>query len=257
MQPYGDGAMGDSTGPSGQHKSRSTRRKFLELSALSAAAAAIAAACSRPDTSVAHTGDNPTSTTSPNSAPPPAPTTSETPTDKQTDISLIQSMTSYELLVASFYDQVLGSGTITQASTQDLIRQFQAQHRTSAKVLQDATTKIGAKPYTQVNAYLRDNLTNPAVPTLHTAPQWFAFCGHLEDISASTGVLGAAMFGMASLRQTAMAVGGPSARRSVVFQSLIAPNDPTKWIPTANLTTSDALSQEALIGGAPSSSGGG
>lgn len=234
-----------------------TRRRLLAAGGLTAAGATVLAACGGGGNGqVAHTGKQPI--TSSTAVPPQPPPASEALTDKQTDQQLLQTATSLELAFVKFYDQVLSARYIGDMAANDTIKLFRDQHQDHATALKAATTATGVKPYDQPNKALATNTIDPQVkvlkdPARHaTDADWLAFLQTLENVAASTYVAAVGQLGTMELRHTAISIGAVEARHRVIFANLIAPKDPTVWVPGPAQTITDAVGSDELIGGPPS-----
>ena len=229
------------------------RRRFLAIGGATVGAAAVLAACGpAQNDQVGHTGNLPS--TSSTAVPPQAPPTSENVTDQANDKVLLQTMTSVEILISTFYADALAKGWVTSPAGVDALNLMKSHHDAATTSLQAATAKAGAKPYDQTNTALTNVRVTPTV-TLLTNPShgtveadWLQFARSLEDTAAATYVVGAASFGPVALRQLAMGIGATTSRNVVVLASLITPGDPTGWVPNPLQSTTDAVGSEELIG---------
>ncbi|HVX19466.1 MAG TPA: ferritin-like domain-containing protein [Acidimicrobiales bacterium] len=233
------------------HVPNPNRRRFLALGG-AVAGAAVVAACGPSGGPVAHTGNQPV--TSSTLLPPRAPSTSEALTGSETDQSVLQTATSLELLLVSFYDDITSKGWIKDPAAIQVIKQFSQHHSEHAHTMQDATTKAGGKAYDKANAVLSSTLLQPKIQELQnpaagtTDQDWIAFCQALEDIASATYTADAAELGTPELRQAAMSVGATEARHRIVFAQLLTPNDPSQWVPASKQAITNAIGSDAAVG---------
>lgn len=229
------------------------RRDLLKLGGMAAATAAVAAACGKPPApDVQHTGNQAPSTTAGTAGPPKAPALPSTAADKQANVSMLQTMTSIELLAAHVYGKAIDSGMVTDAPAAAALKQFHSQHQSHATFLQRTTVDTGGKAYRKPNADLQENYTAPLIKRVHNGQDWLSFLAQVEKLGASSYVVATSSLTTADLRQAMMKLGGVSARRDVALRSLTDPNDPEGWAPDGLLPTIDAFPQTSQIGGTAS-----
>lgn len=230
-----------------------SRRRLLAIGGITVASGVALAACGNGSQPVVqHTGTQPV--TSSTAVPPQAPPVSESATDQQNDVALLQTATSLELLLVNFYEQVVSMSYVQAAPALTAIKLFRDHHTAHANALQAATTAAGGKPYDQPNKVLQGTLIDSRVkvltdPTHGTVEaDWLKFCRELEDTATATYAVGGSTFTTATLRQTAMGIGGIEARHETVLNNLITPSDPSTWVPVPLQLTTDAVGSDAMIG---------
>lgn len=221
------------------------RRVFLRMGAITVAGTAVLAACGK-DTKGSQSGTTePETTTIVGASSTAAPTTTppRTSDDKKTDLALLRTATSIELLAVAVYAQaapLIKSKDILAAA-----KLFSSQHREHAQQLQGATREaFGAdQVYKKANAVLKKNLVDPALPTLQSDADIVRFAMALEDTAAATYVSAAGALSTASFRQAIMAIGGVEARHAAILAQLVKVTVPTD----ALWKSQDAVSSDTYV----------
>lgn len=222
------------------------RRSFLRIGGVTVAGAAVLAACGKDDTKGSQSGATlPEPTTAPGASTTVAPTTAAptTPEDKKTDLTLLRTATSLELLAVDVYGQA--APMVKDPDIVSVIRLFAGQHSDHARQLQGATQEsFGAdKVYKEPNAIVKKNLVDPALPTLKSDTDIVRFAMAVEDAAAATYVTAAGLLSTAAFRQAIMAIGGVEARHSAILAHVRGQTVPTE----AFWSTSDAVSSDAFV----------
>jgi rubrerythrin len=221
------------------------RRSFLRVGGLTVAGSAFLAACGS-STKGSQSGTTLPSTTTAVGAPnTDAPTTTGPPTadEKKTDLGLLRTSTSLELLAVAVYGEA--EPLLKSVELRATARLFARQHREHAQQLQAATSEgFGAKEvYKKPNAVLKKNLVDLELPTLLTDADIVRFAMSLEDTAAATYVSAAGELSSAKLRQAIMAIGGIEARHAAILAHVL--NTP---VPTDALwSTQDSVSSDAFV----------
>ncbi|MDQ6697991.1 MAG: ferritin-like domain-containing protein [Actinomycetota bacterium] len=221
------------------------RRSFLRIGGLTVAGAAVLAACSS-DPKGSQSGTTlPETTTAVGTPSTGAPTTAGpvTADDRKTDLALLRTATSVELLAVAVYGKA--EPLIKDADIRAAARLFASQHSEHAQQLQGATREtFGAdKVYKQANAVLKKNLVDPVLPTLQSDTDIVKFAMSIEDSAAATYVTAAGALSGAKLRQAIMAIGGIEARHAAILAGVLHQS-----VPTASLwSTQDAVSSDAFV----------
>ncbi len=221
------------------------RRSFLRIGGLTVAGAAVLAACGN-ETEGSQSGTTlPETTTAVGTPSTGAPTTAgpATEEDKKTDLALLRTATSVELLAVAVYGKA--EPLVKDADIRAAARLFASQHREHAQQLQGATSEtFGAdKVYKQPNAVLKKNLVDPVLPTLQSDADIVRFAMTLEDSAAATYVTAGGAFSSPKLRQAIMAIGGIEARHSAILAGVLHTS-----VPTASLfSTQDTVSSDAFV----------
>jgi hypothetical protein len=194
--------------------------------------AAVLAACGDEDDPVAETG-----TTLPGST-----TTGGTAT-ADTDLVLLRSASSLEVLAVETYDAAVASGLVTTAAVAAAAVLFRDQHDEHAQQLQSATEDLGGEPYTDPNPFLKENVVDPALAGVMSESDVVALALDLETVAAQTYAYSAGVLTTPELRQAIMAIGGVEARHAAILKSVLAQAP----VPASFLPTSDRAPDEALV----------
>lgn len=219
-----------------------SRRQFLQLGGASVAAAALLAACGSPDSNVQRSG-----TTVTTAVPPTAPPAAETAEEQAANQTLLRTATSLELLIVQVYDELADKSLVTDAEHRLLLTRFRDQHRASAQTLAAATTAAGGTAYDKPNEYLQTNLVAPAMTTVTDEASALRFARQLEQVATSTYTQAASQLSSPELRQTAMSIGGATARQVTVLNLVVADGDLTAGVADARFTTRDAVGNAARV----------
>lgn len=207
------------------------RRQVMKLGGLTFVGAAVLAACGDDD-DIAETG-----TTLP------ATTTTGGGTTADTDLVLLRSASSLEVLAVETYDAAVASGLVTTAAIADAAVLFRDQHDEHARQLQSATEDLGGEPYTDPNPFLKENVVDPGLAGLADENDVVAFALDLETVAAQTYAFAAGVLSVPELRQAIMAIGGVEARHATILRSVLAQPP----VPDAFLPTTDRAPDEALV----------
>jgi hypothetical protein len=218
------------------------RRQFLQIGGASVAAAALLAACGSPDKNVQLSG-----TTVTTAVPPTAPPASANADQQATDQALLRTATSLELLIVKVYDDISAKALVTDAEHRSMLTRFRDQHEASAKVLATATTGAGGTAYDKANEYLQTNLVTPGMATVTDEASALRFARQLEQIATATYTQAAAQLSGPKLRQTAMSIGGATARQVTVLNLVVADGDLAAGVADARFTTRDAVGNTARV----------
>jgi hypothetical protein len=188
------------------------RRNLLRIGGLSAAAAALVAACGGTDSpGIARVGT--------------APTTTALPDAVVNDGVLLRTAASLERSVIDVYDVFLSEGFLPSSAT-ELTQRFVADHTAHAEALDALTTAAGSEPFTCGNPRIGE-LVVPTIlaaingddaagiapsddPTRDALNVAFA----LESLAAETYQTFVQLLSLPELRREAMVIGGQEARHT-------------------------------------------
>ncbi len=211
------------------------RRSFFKIGGATLAGAAVLAACSSD-------GSNDGAS---------ATTTGATPTTaadgEDTDLVILRTGTSLEILSVDVYNQALELDVVTTPAIIDAAKMFADQHDQHAKLLQAATEDLGGEAWDGTNDYVMTNVVEPALPDLQSEEDVVKFARELENMAAATYTAATGLLSTPDLRQAAMSIGGVEARHVVVFNTVLQDADPTTWAPDAFEDTADAAPEEANV----------
>ena len=217
------------------------RRQFMKIGGATVIGATVLAACASTKSSKAEV----TGTTTPTTLAPTPTTGAETADSKKTDLTLLRTATSIELLAVAVYDTAIKNGLVTTPAIGDAAKLFRDQHQEHAGLLQGATTTSGGTPYKQPNAYLNTNVVEPAVKALKTEADVVKFAKQLEDVAASTYVLAAGVLGTPELRAAIMSIGGVEAKHVAVLNMVGA--GLIDGVPLGFYKTTNAIGSRAYV----------
>lgn len=224
------------------------RRSFLRIGGVTVAGAAVLAACGKDDDNKGNTTGTtkpPDTTGSGESSSTQAPTTAgaASPEDMQTDLQLLRTATSLELLAVAVYGKA--APLVKDTSVLDAAKLFSSQHAEHAKQLQGATKEsFGAdKVYDMANDYLNKNLVEPNLSSLTDDMAIVRFAMKLENSAASTYITAAGLLSTPELRQALMAIGGVEARHAAILGGVLKTAVPTE----AFFSTQDTIPTASFI----------
>lgn len=206
------------------------RRQFLRIGGTTIAGAAVLAACAPDHTDVAETGTTqPPDTASSTTV---GTTTTTEPTEetetanRETNLSLLRTATSLELLAVDVYEtvieQVEAGDLRLDAGVVDAARLFRDHHDEHAGELQGATRSLDGEAFEEPNAYVLETVVTPALPTLTDEARVVAFARDLELTAAATYTESMGSLTTAELRQTFIGIGSVEARHAAALNLVIA-----------------------------------
>lgn len=211
------------------------RRTFFKLGGVTLAGAAVLASCSSSGSSAKSPVATGGATTTPTGA------------AADTDLSILRTGTSLEILSVDVYNQALGLGVVKTPAIVDAAKMFADQHDQHAKLLQASTKDLGGTPWEKTNDYVMKNVVTPALPGLKTEEDVVKFARELENMAAATYTAATGMLSTPDLRKAAMSIGGVEARHVVVFNTVLQDSDPLAWAPDAFQKATDAAPNQALL----------
>jgi rubrerythrin len=195
------------------------RRRMLRIGATSVAAAAVLAACGDDDEG---SGAAATTTTAKPAA--------------AGDVRVLQTASSLELVAVATYDHAIKSTLVTTPAVADAAKAFMAQHKDHAEAFEALTKKMGAKPYTDPNPAVTQQLA-PRVAALASERDVVALALDLERAAAATYLAAVGTFTDLTLNEVVMSVGGVEARHATVLAGVLG----QPAIPAAFATTAGAV----------------
>ncbi len=213
--------------------SPTSRRIVLRTAGISAAAAALLAACGKQAVQAGLSG-------------PPAPSTSTTPAvplkprstnDLLMDTTLLRTGTSLELLAAKLYDDY--GPKLEAAEWKQQARRFGDAHRSAAVSFQASTA--ASKRIDKPNEYLQKNDIDPLASSLKSDDAILSLFHDTESTIVATYVAAAGTFSTAAWRARVMTFGSAAARRVTVLGNGGKGANPTDSLyPLTNLISNDA-----------------
>ena len=147
-------------------------------------------------------------------------TETEGPSSGSSDLALVNTALSLEVLVADTYqtgvDLALAqSDAILQAVT--LLQQHHAEHRATLTFLVDAS---GGEPFTTANPVVKAGLVDPRLLSIATERDFVSLAHDLEQACAELYVHVATSVDAPELRAAVMAIGAVASRRASVLDLL-------------------------------------
>jgi hypothetical protein len=187
------------------------RRKFMQIGGLTVATAAVFAACGSDDSDdgVAASGDDSADTTMGGSG-----------DGAQSDIKILRTASSLEVLAVDVYQKAIDSGLVKTAAVGDAAKLFQAQHKEHSELFQGATKKLGGEAFDKPNPVVLQSLQGP-IGALKDEMGVLQLALMLEQAAAATYQSTVGAFKDLSLNQAAMSVGGVEARHVAVLSSVL------------------------------------
>lgn len=209
------------------------RRRLLTLGGSTILGAAVLAACTKtgqPKEQLAQTGTTPTTGKEGKS---------ENPSSFTTDLTLLRTAQSIEVLAIDVYQKALDSGLLTTTAVADAARLFQSQHRDHAQLLSRTTRDLGGEPYDQANPALLKEL-EPTIGALDSQAAVVTLAQTLENVAAETYVYAAGVLTTEELRAAIMSIGAVESRHVTVLIGAKTA-DPLTQVPFAFIKTADAV----------------
>lgn len=205
-----------------------TRRQFFRIGGLTVAGSALLVACGDDD------DEDGAATTTGLEA-----TTTTAVAATESDLTLLRTASSIEVLAIDTYQAAVESGLVTDKAVADAALLFQEQHRDHAAALQAQTESSGGEAYTDPNPYLQENVVDPAVAALTDQLSVVRLALELENAAAQTYALAGGLLSTSGLRQTIMSIGGVEARHAAVLHGVLdgagTPQVPVGFMPTASM----------------------
>jgi rubrerythrin len=181
------------------------RRKFMQIGGLTVATAAVFAACGSDDDDVA-TGAGSTSTTM--------------GSDTKSDIQILRTASSLEVLAIDVYQKAIDSGLVKTKAVGDAAKLFQSQHKEHSELFKGATKKLGGEVFDKANPVVLQSLQGP-IGALKDEKGVLELALMLEQAAAATYQSSVGAFKDKTLNQAAMSVGGVEARHVAVLSSVL------------------------------------
>ena len=213
-----------------------SRRSFLTFGGATVAGSAILVGCATPKKKQLPV----TGTTEP----PPSSTTTTAPGSAETNLILLRTAQSIEVLAVATYETALKSGLLTTPAIVDAVTLFKSQHADHANLLASATRDLGGTPFATANNFLDVEIVQPGLAAATTQEQVVALATILEDTAAQTYALAGGVLTTPELRAAAMSIGATEARHLTVLFGVQNLNP----VPVAFMPTRKSVPEEAYIG---------
>lgn len=209
-----------------------SRRQFLRLGAMGAAAATVLVACSdgeeTPPSETGVTEPEPTETT----LAPPQTTTPEA--GAIADATVTRTARTMELAMVLVYDAFLGEGTLQLELPRDIdfdedtraaLELLRSRHDSHAEELTGLVRRAGGDPVSEPHNGIIAGVVQPQVQDLTTQRSVLLLAHSLEDVAAGTYGWGVGQITLDSdLRQDLMTVGAVTARHGALLSLLLDPS---------------------------------
>ncbi|HVN51874.1 MAG TPA: ferritin-like domain-containing protein [Acidimicrobiales bacterium] len=212
------------------------RRTFLAVGGAAVVGSAVLAACGKePTNQIAQTGTTP---------PQPSSTTTTAPGNHETDLTLLRTASSIEVLAVNTYATALKSGIQLSSDVKSAITLFQSQHEDHANLLYTATTDAGGTPYEQPNEYLSYEVVEPTLKTTKDEAGVLALATELENTAGQTYVMAGGVLTTPQLRAAIMSIGTTEGRHLTalyLLQGLVP-------VPLSIFSTAKATPPDSYIG---------
>jgi hypothetical protein len=222
-----------------------SRRQFLRIGGVAVAGSALLVACgddeddSAGTTTTAAAGGS-TSTTEGGV------TTTTAMAATETDLTLLRTASSIEVLAIDAYQAAVDSGLVTDQAVADAALLFQSQHEDHNAALQAQTEALGGEPYAEANPYLKENVVDPALGAVTDQLSVVRLALDLESAAAQTYALAGGLLSTPVLRQTIMSIGGVEARHMAVLQGVVD-GAGTAQVPVGFMPTDGAAPEESFV----------
>jgi hypothetical protein len=213
-----------------------SRRSFLTLGGVTVAGSAVLVGCASPK-------KNQLPVTGTTEAPPSS-TTTTAPGSAETDLTLLRTAQSIEVLAISAYADALKSGLLTTPAIVDAITLFKNQHSDHANLLASTIRTIGGTPFDTANNYLDVTIVQPGLAAAKTELEVVALATTLEDTAAQTYTLAGGVLTTSQLRAAAMSIGATEARHLTLLLGVQNLNP----VPLAFMPTRKSTPEESYIG---------
>ena len=219
-----------------------SRRSFLTIGGATVAGSAVLVGCATPKKK-----QLPVSGTT---QPPNSSTTTTAPGSAETDLTLLRTAQSIEVLAITTYGAALVSGLLTVPAIVDAVTLFKSQHTDHAGLLASATRDLGGTPFDEANNFLDVEVVQPALTAAKAQDADTALttlltlATALENTAAQTYTLAGGVLTTPELRAALMSIGATEARHLTVLYGVQNLNP----VPLAFMPTRNAAPEESFIG---------
>lgn len=135
------------------------------------------------------------------------------------DIVLLRTAASLEVLAAQVYDQATKSNVIRNPLITEAARLFKTQHTDHAELINATAKRFGGEAFDRANPVLAQTL-DARIRGIRNENDILLLALDLERAAAATYQASTGRFSMPSLNQTAMSVGGAEARHVAYLSTL-------------------------------------
>lgn len=230
-----DPEAGASTAEKASFLGLPARRSFV-FGGVVLAGGALLAACGRKKSQTPQSGALPVV---------PSSTTTTAPGSAATDMVLLRTAQSIEILAIDTYQKAIDSGLITDATAKQVAALFQSQHQDHSDALAEAIKAAGGTAVTARNEYLAANVVDKAVSALTDQKSVLVLAREVENVAAQTYTEAGGVFSTPALRRSGMSIGEIEARHVTVLNLALgyAP------VPLPLMSTSKAIDPKGYLKG--------
>jgi len=171
-------------------------------------------------------------------------TTTTAPGSAETDVILLRTAQSIELLAVDTYTKALASGLVTTSSASEALALFKDQHQQHADAIASMTRGIGGEPYEKINEYLDILVVTPGLQAANDEASVLALATVLEKTAAETYTYAGGTFTTPDLRSAIMTI-GPTEARHLALLYMLQDLNPT---PVPFMATADRTPDDSFIG---------
>jgi len=197
------------------------RRKFLTIGGVTIASAAIFAACG----SSTKTSTPKSSTTTPSSSS--TSTSSSSKMGTTSDLTILRTASSLEVLAVDTYNAALKSGLVTSKAVAAAATDFRNQHMEHAAAFEAATKAAGGVPYTKPNSAVDAAVIAPLFKKAKNQTDVVEIAYLLETAAAETYASTIGAFDNLKYNVTAASVAGIESRHVTVLGTVLASVSPS------------------------------
>ena len=141
------------------------------------------------------------------------------------DVSILRTASSVEVLLVQTYRQVITMGLISDSATAAAAESFMEQHDQHSQAFQQDTSEAGGTPYDKPNAVFNAQVVAPAVALLHTEHDALMLAYTLETVASQTCQSTVGRFYDTTYNTTVASVLGVESRHQTLIGLLL--NAPT------------------------------
>jgi hypothetical protein len=210
-----------------------SRRSFLTVGGATVLGSAVLVGCGKSSKKAL-----PVSGTS---IPEPSSTTTIAPGSKDTDLTLLRTAQSIEVLAVETYQKAIDSGLVTTSALLEAIKLFQSQHQDHAGLLATATRDQGGTPYDTANPFLSVEVVTPELAKVTDEAGVLKLAAIVENTAAQTYTQAGGILTTPELRAVIMSIGATEARHLTVIYGVQLSNPvPLPIMPTRNAAPADS-----------------
>lgn len=166
----------------------------------------------------------------------------EEPGDDRSDVSLLNTVLSLEVLIAETYQVAVDAAFVVSREAVEALTLFRQHHAEHRDAIIGAVEAAEAEPFTTPNPVVKVALVQPAVAELRSERDFLRLAHDLESAAAQLAVHATTDLDSPDGRRLVMAIGGSASRRATVLDLLgELGNERLALYPTGNPLPSDAV----------------